>query len=300
LETIGAVMRVQDSVMWIRPGLTEVYTTSMDGIRQDFLVLEEPPGFEGTLEVVLAVEGACARAHEEGATLVMDDGAGRELAYHRLFVTDANGRELPSSIEVDDPYRLRIIVDVGTGRFPIQIDPTISDDDWSGFTGLLGVKGDISAMTVDANGDLYIGGEFLIAGDTLARSVVRWDGSDWNLLGAGISGFVTSLVSSGTTIYAGGYFSAAGEVEANAVAKWDGQEWTSLGDGLDGGVNVLLYEDGTLYAGGTFTKDGNDAIKNLATWDGNSWSPLGSDLDGSVSALVFHEGDLHIGVDSRA
>lgn len=295
LEPVGAVMRVQDSVMWIRPGLTEVYTTSMDGIRQDFLVQEEPPGFEGTLEVVLAVEGARARAQEKGATLVMDDGAGRELAYHRLFVTDANGRELPSRIEVDDPYRLRIIVDVGTGRFPIQIDPTISDDDWSGFTGLLGVKGALSAMTVDANGDLYIGGEFVIAGDTLARSVVRWDGSDWNPLGAGISGFVTSLVSSGTTIYAGGYFSAAGEVEANAVAKWDGQEWSSVGDGLDGGVNVLLLEDGMLYAGGTFTKEGNDAIKNLATWDGNSWSPLGSDLDGSVDALVFHEGDLHIG-----
>ena len=57
LETVGTVSIDGQSVRYTRPGLVEEYTASMDGVRQDFVVLERPPGL-GELVLRLAVSGA--------------------------------------------------------------------------------------------------------------------------------------------------------------------------------------------------------------------------------------------------
>ena len=44
------------TVRFTRPGLVEEYSVSMDGVRQDFVVLERPSG-AGELAVRLAVSG---------------------------------------------------------------------------------------------------------------------------------------------------------------------------------------------------------------------------------------------------
>ena len=75
-----------------RPGLVEEYTASMDGVRQDFVVLERPPGL-GELVLRLAVSGASVEPAAFGAQVVLAN-SGRKIAYNRLKVTDANGREL--------------------------------------------------------------------------------------------------------------------------------------------------------------------------------------------------------------
>src|SRR6266700_1468164 len=63
----GAVSLEGQAARFIRPGLTEEYTVSMDGVRQDFVVRERPPALAprscaqergGELALWLAVSGA--------------------------------------------------------------------------------------------------------------------------------------------------------------------------------------------------------------------------------------------------
>ena len=70
----------------------------MDGIRQDFVLFERLPG-DGDVCLTLEVSGARAEAAPYGAKLILD-GSSREIAYSRLHVTDATGRELAARLEV--------------------------------------------------------------------------------------------------------------------------------------------------------------------------------------------------------
>src|SRR5438034_10812134 len=94
----GAVSLDGQTARFTRPGLVEEYSVSMDGVRQDFLVLERPVG-AGELAVRLAVSGAKVEPAVCGARLVLEN-SGRGIAYSRLRVTDATGKELTARIEV--------------------------------------------------------------------------------------------------------------------------------------------------------------------------------------------------------
>ena len=98
LASTGTVAIDGQTVRFIRPGLSEEYTVSMDGVRQDF-VLPERPGGEGELAVRLAVSGATIEPAPEGAQLVLEN-SGRKIAYSRLRVIDATGKELTARMEV--------------------------------------------------------------------------------------------------------------------------------------------------------------------------------------------------------
>jgi hypothetical protein len=69
-------------------------------VRQDFVVLERPAG-NGELAVRLAVSGARVEPAAFGSQLVLEN-SGRKIAYSRLCVTDATGKELPARMEVVD------------------------------------------------------------------------------------------------------------------------------------------------------------------------------------------------------
>ncbi|MHC4602483.1 MAG: hypothetical protein ACYS6W_04025, partial [Planctomycetota bacterium] len=67
------------------------------------------------------------------------------------------------------------------------------DFDWKPGQGVPGVNGYVHAVTTwdpDGNGPqpelLIVGGEFTIAGDTLANKIAAWDGSSWQALGSGM------------------------------------------------------------------------------------------------------------------
>ena len=59
----------------LRPGLAEEYSVSVDGVRQDFVLMQRPDGI-GALRVELDVIGAKAEALGNGARLVLA-GSGR-------------------------------------------------------------------------------------------------------------------------------------------------------------------------------------------------------------------------------
>lgn len=153
-------------------------------------------------------------------------------------------------------------------------------------------------LTVHA-GQLYVGGNFTNAGGTTARNLARWDGTQWNPVGAGADGEVRAMSSDGTNLFVGGDFANAGTTAAARVARWDGANWSALGSGMIGAVNALAWADGALYAGGTFTNAGGLTANRIAVWKNNQWQPLGDGLDGptgvTVQAIVVDGTNVYAG-----
>jgi hypothetical protein len=330
LEDAGIISVAGQTVRFTRPGLVEEYSVSMDGVRQDFIVEQAPLSpLGGELVVKLAVDGAQVETAADGARLVLAN-SGRKIAYSRLRVTDATGKELPARMEVcpagDDATSLNswivgdkdieeksfltpaandvklvvVVVNDADAIYPICIDPTFSDANWVSMGGVPGTDGTVSAAVTDGSGNLYIGGYFTVVGNTIANYIAEWNGSSWSALGSGMSGgeyetSVSALAVSGSTLYAGGSFTTAGGIAATNIAQWNGSSWSALGSGMDSSVLALVVSGGTLFAGGYFTTAGGSAANDIAQWNGSSWSPLGSGMNSSVLALAVSGSTLYAG-----
>ncbi len=183
----------RDRAVWLDRGpVAEVFTASGDGLRQDFIVKTRPVG-PGPLSLTLAVQGATARQKGENIALTLPGQ--RELVYHGLKVTDAEGKELKAQLSRRDEHTLVIAVNEAQARYPLTLDPTISDADWQVMNpGLPGANGQVSAFAHDSvNGKLYVGGVFTAIGAVLANGVAVWDGSGWSALGSGLERKKTAL-----------------------------------------------------------------------------------------------------------
>jgi hypothetical protein len=335
LPETGVAVHEAGVARFVRRGLVEEYSVSVDGVRQDFVVTE-PPGGAGALRVDLTVTGARAEAAPDGARLVLE-GTGRKLAYSRLRVTDATGKELLARMEIApvaaevtrlisdaenrEPNaeqrqsllmsaatsgRLAVVVEDGDATYPVRIDPTFSDESWGSVGGWPGT--DPMALTAvwaaaaDAAGNFYVGGRFTAIGDVVAFNIAKWDGSRWSALGLGLSDLVYGLVVSGSNVYAVGSFIYATNtgptaVPVNYIAKWDGKTRSALGSGMVAfmGVNALAVSGSDLFAGGYFASAGGVPARFVAKWNGSVWSALGSGMDGPVMSLVVMGTDLYAG-----
>ena len=148
-----------------------------------------------------------------------------------------------------------------------------------------GTNGSVLSLAVFDGGsgpDLYVGGEFILAGGGLASHVARWDGSGWSALSGanpidnGTNGVVRSLAvfddGSGPDLYVGGGFLTVPGLDAARLARWDGTQWSTAGDPFFFGGHVralAAFDDGgdgdaDLYVGGTFTGGGH----HFARWHG--------------------------------
>ncbi len=296
LANTGVVETADKRVRFRRPGLDEEYAVNVDGVRQDFVVTERPDG-TGELWVELALTGARADAAACGARLTLD-GSGRVLAYSRLRVEDATGRELTACLEVLSVDRLAVRVADASATYPVRIDPTFSDDDWVSLNpGMPGANYPVYAVAADGSGNVYVGGSFYVIGTVVANYIAKWDGSNWSALGSGMNRPVSALAVSGANLYAGGRFTTAGGVTANSIARWDGSNWSALGSGVDGGVSALAVSGANLYVGGEFWTAGGVSATNIARWNGSAWSALGSGMNtlGTVKALVAVGADIYAG-----
>ena len=324
LSRRGEISVAGQSVKSRRPGLVEEYTVSMDGVRQDFVVLEKPAmalNSPTELRVELSVSGAAVEPTDHGAQLILYE-SGRRIAYSRLKVTDANGRELParfevaarrkSAAEIDEedggglPTRrnsgLAILVDDKDALYPIRIDPTFSDENWISMGRFPGANGAVNAAVVDGSGNLYIGGDFTVVGGAIAIRIAKWNGSSWSALGTGMNDTVSALAVLGGDLYAGGFFTTAGGVTVNQIAKWDGSSWSALGSGLNDFVQTLAVSGGDLHLGGGFTTATNSgggavAVSRIAKWNGSGWSALGAGLNNIVRALAVSGTNVYAGGD---
>ncbi|MEJ5309944.1 MAG: IPT/TIG domain-containing protein [Anaerolineae bacterium] len=155
------------------------------------------------------------------------------------------------------------------------------------------LNGAVRSMVVDAQGNVYVAGDFTWAGDLYVNHIAMWDGSQWHALGGGLSSKdVLALTFDGDgRLYAGGYFANAGGLQVNGVAMWNGLQWAALGSGMDDGVAALAVDPyGQLYAAGDFAHAGGGAANHIARWDGFRWSALGNGTDGNIRALAIVNG----------
>src|ERR1043166_785493 len=153
-------------------------------------------------------------------------------------------------------------------------------------------------MTFDAQGRLYIAGNFNQVDGVGVSHVAGWDGANWFALGGttskGMSHFVgqvQGLYSDGLNLYAGGVFTEGGSTIVNGIARWDGTSWSPLGNVVNGQLpgavaRTFLSAGGYLYAGGSFTNIGGTSAGRIAQWDGSQWYNIG-DFDGQVRSLLF-------------
>jgi trimeric autotransporter adhesin len=161
------------------------------------------------------------------------------------------------------------------------------------------INGGVYALTADANGTLYAGGQFInMAGIPAADHVASYDGT-WHAMGSGpstgggaVDDYVRSLASSGTDVYIGtDAVNVAGIPQADHVARWNGSAWSALGansGGTDGWLPATAFiyaiaaKDSQVVVTGSFQNaGGNPLADDIANFDGTAWAPVGSNGAGN-------------------
>lgn len=168
-------------------------------------------------------------------------------------------------------------------------------------TSITGTNNEIRAIAFDEENNLYIGGNFDLAGGRNANRIARWDGTNWDALGTGTSGFVHAIVISNGFVYAGGNFVNAGNSTVRRIARFhlQNQTWEGLSAGISGNVNDLNWHNGNLYVTGTFETASdisteNKVMNNVARWNPTlGWQALGPGMDVGIdnrgNSLCFIE-----------
>lgn len=175
-------------------------------------------------------------------------------------------------------------------------------------TSIAGTNNEVRSIAVNNNNVVYAGGNFAEAGGNDALRIASWNGSTWNALANGTSGFVEALAVDGNYIYAGGNFSTADNQTVNRIARFNTNtsQWEQLENGLSKNVKALLFKDGYLYAGGAFDNalatnpSTNMIVNNVVRWNStNGWEALGIGTDvgvnNLVNSLIFYDGGLSAG-----
>jgi hypothetical protein len=314
LAAIGTVQVADKLVRFIRPGLIEEYSVSMAGVRQDFLVLEKPvPPLNsqattinsplGELRVELEVTGALVESAADDAQLVLPK-SGRKIAYSRLRVTDATGKELPARMEVMGSARVHL---AGSGVAPEPSSAARSEAVSGQNGGETNSRHGAENDTPEACAPLLV-----VVDDTEAVYPLRIDptlsDANWISLGGfpgtdgvgtvGAPAVYALVLDASGNLYIAGSFSIAGNSLANNIAKWDGTNWSALGSGLGPGamynVYALAVSGSDLYAGGDFNTANGAPANGIAKWNGSRWTAVGG-MNAIVHALVVSGSDLYAG-----
>jgi len=154
-----------------------------------------------------------------------------------------------------------------------------------------GGTGSTSAIAIDSQDNVYIGGNFTNwDGDGNADYWAWWDGSSWAAVNdiALVFAVYAMRIDDQDNLYVGGGFTDAGGVaEADYIFIWNGQTISALQTGMDDGVyNMRFAPDGLLWVTGQFTTAGPlDTLNGVAIWNGSSWLPPDVKLSGTPSLI---------------
>jgi len=208
---------------------------------------------------------------------------------------------IPRSGTVGSPQSRSSGMSESASRLPRTRVSSFSPDDvrWKGGYEFGGIVGEVYAVAVHGT-DVYVGGQFSLAGGTPASNIAKWNGTTWSALGMGVDGWIQALIFVGDNLYAGGRFWNAGGVAANNIAKWNGTSWSALGGGTGYTVYALATDGTDLFVAGDFSDVANTpgewiTVNYVAKWNGTIWSALGSGMSFRVHALSFMGGDLYAG-----
>ena len=137
-------------------------------------------------------------------------------------------------------------------------------------------------------GDLYVAGEFNRVGTDTILGLARWDGTQWEKCGSGLSLgmppytaliYPHQLLEWDGKLVVVGNFKNAGGMAANGVAAWDGTAWHTFAAGFNKSAYGAEVYQGQLFVGGEFTQStAGDTLLCVARWDGASWADAGFEV----------------------
>lgn len=134
---------------------------------------------------------------------------------------------------------------------------------------------------------LYVGGNFVWAGEVGAKFLARWDGTTWDTIPGGQpNGAVADIKVYNGDLYISGTFDSIGSVAAGGIARWDGAAWQPIGTypftSSGGRIWKMEFYHGNLYVGGMFSEPSGWTCR-LARWDGTTWQFMTNDLTGGIA-----------------
>ena len=154
--------------------------------------------------------------------------------------------------------------------------------------------------------DVYVGGDFMLAGSVNANYVARLNGGTWYAMDGGVSGcngmacspVVYSLAADGSGVDVGGDYNNAGLTTVYNIARWDGSAWHGFTDsgntntGTNGPVYAIATDGlGGYYFGGSFTVPRT----NIVYFDGFDWLSGWSAPNGEIHSILLSGTDVYIG-----
>lgn len=151
-----------------------------------------------------------------------------------------------------------------------------------------GVLGNVYSIA-KFNSEIYVGGNFPIAGTVTAYGLSRWDGFSWDVPGGNANlpqwSVVWDLNVIDNELYVFGNYDSINNLPANGMSKFDGQNW-SIFPPIDplGSFHASELYNGELYIGGNF--DGGSGLQDIAKFDGTNWVTVGGGLSGPLSDIT--------------
>lgn len=147
--------------------------------------------------------------------------------------------------------------------------------------GCLGGNMDSAAELIIYQDQLYVGGRFVYAGNSVGQGIMRWDGEEWyslGLVGGGLQtinysdqyspSILKMLIRDGLLFIAGG-FRFANHMTASGIVTWDGTDFCTLEGGsfTDACSGMDFYHD-TLYVGTSpFADVGQGLVRYLGAYE---------------------------------
>ena len=179
-------------------------------------------------------------------------------------------------------------------------------EEWSDLEG--GLQSDtyvsINDMDTDAEGNLYVAGNFEQAGSTVVSNIAMWDGERWHDLQGGVEGIIIiDIEVADSRVYVGGVIYSAGSVSVAGVALWDGSSWSAVGSlSFQAQIRlskIIATQNSVVVVGGVLGTTSKDEFVTGIIWSGTDWngltdfiSPFG-ERPRSISNAVFSaNGDL--------
>lgn len=125
-------------------------------------------------------------------------------------------------------------------------------------------------MSVQPDGKLLVGGNFVQLGGISSEPIIRWDGTSWSNIGDLFTGTVNGVsYASDSDIVVVGTIRRGGSYRG--IARWNGTAWTQLGSGISPFSNLLDINSvvrfrGEIIAGGQFQTAGDLVSRFIARW----------------------------------
>ena len=165
-----------------------------------------------------------------------------------------------------------------------------------------------------SNGRLYVGGDFVYAGQAVGNDIGVWDGLQWSPLGRGIgtsvrvpqeqnsytNSWVSAVAASGGDVYVGGAMDSAGTSAVDNIALWRDSTWMPLGDGFEHWIEDIAVDSHRVVAVGYRSRADYARGKFVAEWNGTEWVSLADNVlwdgyVGRVDAVAIYDGDVYAG-----